>query len=314
MPMSSALTRVTGVALMPGSTSYFSTPAESLDPKLFDGDHLKPWARSKLLGMLMAHLVHHFNEPDRWAQAWIAGSGVSFQWEASRDPGDLDILVGIDYVEFRATNPEFHGMSDAEVSQEINESFYADLTPFTQDWNGYEVTFYSNPWATDITAINPYAAYDLTHDEWTVPPDPRQHPPVVRAWEQKADRDQKMAEDIIRRYSQAVTDVRGTGNPAYRINAERRLHLAMGEAVDMFDDIHVGRKQSFSPFGAGYNDYGNYRWQAGKRSGVVQALRQIKDYREAADAADEAETYGIELPQADVLTRRAIRAGRRSGL
>lgn len=40
-------------------------------------------------------------------------------------------------------------------------------------------TFYANPWATDITAINPYAAYDLPFEAWTVAPDPRQHATVV---------------------------------------------------------------------------------------------------------------------------------------
>lgn len=308
--MSSALSHAQGVALLPASTSYFSAPGTSLDPTLFDGYHLKAWVRTKLLGMLMAHLVHHYNSPERWAHAWVAGSGVSYQWEASRSPGDLDVLVGVDYPLFRESNPDYRGLSDAEISRDLNETFNADLTPFTRDWNGYEVTFYSNPWATDITAINPYAAYDLHHDEWTVEPDPRQHAPVVRAWEQKATRDHEMANDIVRRYSQALTDVRGAQNPAYRVNAERRLNLAIDEAVDLFDQIHHGRKQAFSSFGSGYADYGNYRWQAGKASGVVPALRKIKDYRTAIEDDRMAQTYGVDLPSSDVLTRRAALAKR----
>ena len=313
MSISSAFSHAQGVALMPGSTSYFSNPSANLDPRLFDGDHLKPWVRSQLLGMLMAHMVHHYNEPQHWVRAWIAGSGVSYQWEAQRDPGDLDVLVGVDYVAFRTHNPDYLGVSDAEISKDINESFYADLTPFTKNWNGFEVTFHSNPWATDITAINPYAAYDLNNDEWTVEPDPRQHPPVSRAWEQKSQRDHDMAMDIVRRYSQAVTDVRAAGNPAFRVNAERRLHLAIDEAVDMFDEIHGGRKSAFSPYGSGYSDFGNYRWQAGKRSGVIPALRRIKEYRDAWAESEELDTYGVEMPTADTLTRRAATAARRSG-
>lgn len=298
---------VNGVHLLPASTSYFSTASEGLDPRLFDGYHLKPSIRQGLLGMLMAHLVHHFNQPEQWAIAWVAGSGVSYQWEAVREPGDLDVLVGIDYVAFRSSNSDYAGMSDAEISQEINETFYADLTPFTRNWRGFEVTFYSNPWATDITAINPYAAYSLTDDEWTVEPDPRQHPPVVRSWEQRAQRDTDMAMDIVRRYSQAVTDVRAATNPAYRLNAERRLHLSMAEGVDLFDQIHHGRKAAFSPFGQGYNDWGNYRWQAAKRSGTVGALRSMKDYQDQAALEEQAQTYGVELPSSDLLVRRAIR-------
>lgn len=295
--------------IVPGSTSYFSAAADALDPRLFDGNRLRPGVRTALLGMLMAHLVHHFERPDSWTHAWIAGSGVSYQWEAARSPGDLDVLVGIDYVAFRASNPQYAGMSDAEISKEVNETFYASLTPFTRDWHGFEVTFYSNPWATDITAINPYAAYDLTLDGWTIAPDPRQHAPVVRSWQAMADRDAAEARQLVARYSQAVAEVRAARNPAHRVNAERTLHLAMEQAVGLFDEIHEGRKAAFSPYGQGYEDWGNYRWQAGKQSGIVPVLRAIKDYRDQAMAESQAQTYGMELPDADVLVRRAIRGG-----
>jgi len=255
--------------------------------------------------MLINSLAHSYVAPERWTVAWIAGSGVSYQWSATRVPGDLDVLVGIDYPIFRQCNMEFMGFSDTDISQLMNEDFNENLMPNTADWNGYEVTFYVNPGATDIRAINPYAAYNLTADEWTVEPDQSAHAPFSRAWEQKSQRDYDTTTELVKRYSQALTDVRATSNPAYRVNAESRLQHAISAAESLYDEIHHGRKIAFSMTGSGYSDFNNYRWQAGKQSGAVGALKQIKQYAESARESHEAETYGVDLPSADVLTRRA---------
>lgn len=292
------------VSIVPSSTSYFSQPSSELDPRLFAGHHIRPWVRNGILSLLDGHLGRQYVAPERWSTAWLAGSGVSYQWSADRVPGDLDCLVGIDYPRFRENNPEYVGLSDTEISKLLNEGFNADLMPGTEDWHGYELTFYVNPGATDIRSINPYAAYDLTSDSWTVEPDPRPAG-FSRSWEQQAHRDWEMASEIVRRYSQALTDLRAAPNPAYRINAEQRLRATISHAVSLFDDIHHGRKIAFSPVGGGYADYNNYRWQAGKASGAVPALRQIKQYADAARESTEAETYGVTLPTADTLLRRA---------
>jgi hypothetical protein len=83
------------------------------------------------------------------------------------------------------------------------------------------------------------------------------------------------------------------------------------QAADLFDVIHAGRKTAFSMVGQGYGDWNNFRWQAGKKNGSIQALKKIKDYRDEAMASDAAQTYGVELPDARTLTRRA--ATRRAG-
>jgi hypothetical protein len=75
----------------------------------------------------------------------------------------------------------------------------------------------------------------------------------------------------------------------------------------LYDDLHSGRKVAFSQIGSGYADYNNYRWQAGKRSGVVQALRTIKDERTEAEKIQQLHTYGIELPDVSALIRRTLR-------
>lgn len=156
--------------IVPGSTSYFSAPSSELDPKLFQGMELESWVRTGILSLLFDYLARHFSNPHQWTKAWLAGSGVSYQWEASREPGDLDCLVGIDYVSFRRSNTDYAGYSDAEIASMFNEGFNEDLMPNTRNWEGYELTFYVNP-QSDIKDINPYAAYDLIGNFWTVEPE-----------------------------------------------------------------------------------------------------------------------------------------------
>jgi hypothetical protein len=285
------------------ATSYFSRPSEQLDPKLFDSEGLKPWVRTGVLSMLFDYLAKNYTSPHTWTKAWLAGSGVSYQWEAAREPGDLDCLVGINYVLFRQTNPDYVSLSNQEIASLINEGFNADLMPKTRNWEGYELTYYVNE-QSDIRDINPYAAYDLIGDIWEVMPEKNIQAPYSRAWEQKAQRDQEMAKEMLARHSSALEEVRGATNPAHRLNAERRLKMATDQASTFFDDIHAGRKIAFSKIGAGYSDFNNYRWQAGKRSGIIQALRTIKDSKTEAEKQQQLQTYGVELPDTDTLLRR----------
>lgn len=292
--------------IVPSSTSYFSAPASELDPKLFQGMQLQPWVRTGVLSLLFDYLARHFSNPHQWTQVWLAGSGVSYQWEASREPGDLDCLAGIDYVNFRRFNTEYAGYSDSEIASMLNEGFNAELMPNTRNWHGYELTFYVNE-QSNIVDINPYAAYNLTTDSWTVAPEENPQPPYSRAWEQRTLRDEDTAKEMVSRYSSALQEVRSATNPAHRLNAEKKLQLATEQATVFYDDIHAGRKVAFSKIGAGYSDFNNYRWQAGKRSGIVQALRTIKELKDSEEKQRQVQTYGVELPDADTLIRRTLR-------
>ena len=292
--------------LSPSSTSYFSAPSSELDPRLFQNNDLKPWVRTGILSLLFDHLAKLYASPHSWVKVWLAGSGISYQWEAAREPGDLDCLVGVNYVIFRQNNPEFAGYSDQEIAATFNEGFNSDLMPHTRNWEGYELTFYVNE-QSDIRDINPYAAYDLIGDSWTVEPEQNPQPPYSRAWEQKATRDHETAAELVGRYSTALNELRSSTNPAHRVNAERKVKLAADQASAYFDDIHAGRKIAFSKVGAGYSDYNNYRWQAGKKSGAVQALRTIKDQKKAMESKEQLHTYGMELPDTSTLIRRTLR-------
>ena len=292
-------------SISPASTSYFSSPSSELDPNLFQGDRMKDWVRSGILSLLFDHLGTRYANPHKWVHTWIAGSGVSYQWEAQREPGDLDCLVGVDYIEFRRANGEYQGYSDQEIASTLNEGFNKDLMPNTRNWEGYELTFYVNV-KSDIRDINPYAAYDLISDSWTVYPEKSPQPPYSRDWEQRTNRDHATAVDLVGRYSSALNEVRNAVNPAHRINAESKLRLATDQASVFYDDIHAGRKTAFAATGSGYSDYNNYRWQAGKRSGAVQALRSIKEHEAELRNKNQVNTYGIELPDTNTLLRRSM--------
>jgi len=278
------------------STSYFSEPSKTLDPTLFDNRRLKSWVRQGIMELLDGLFNKEFRHHEIWAHPWLAGSGVSYQWQASRHPADLDCLVGVDFVQFRKANPEYSGLMDSEIAEMINEFFRSTLQPKTEDWHGYELTFYVNEHSTDIREINPYAAYDLKYDEWTVPPDPSQAAPVKPEWDVAAEADTRMAQQIHTRFTSALNDYQVSHADATRRNAEVKMAAAKTQANALFDEIHGNRRQAFSLDGAGYYDFNNYRWQAGKRSGTVDVLRVIR----AHPLGNE-----FELPDSRTLIRRA---------
>lgn len=286
------------------ATSYFSAPETELDPQLFTGTSLKGWVRNGILHLLFGFLNNEYRHPNLWTHVWIAGSGVSYQWSAARSPGDLDVLIGVDYVQFRRAHPEYTGLGDVEISRMLNEGFRVKLQPQTENWNGFEVTFYVNPGATDIRSINPYAAYDLTHNEWTVHPS-QATAPENRVWDEVAKRDLSVASTIVTRYTKALTDVQGAQNDAARRNAEAQLHAALTQGSALYDDIHGARKFAFRKEGQGYSDFYNYRWQAGKKYGTVPALKKLSEYWSAYKTQQADDTYGVELPDTQTLIRRA---------
>jgi len=122
------------IEVAPSSTSYFSDAQEGLDPRLFDGEHLRPAVRENLLTLLFHCLGLYFEYPHEWVRAWIAGSAASYQWDAARYPMDLDVLVGVNYPVFRSRNPQYRGLSDDEIAKMINEIMNSDLMPHTKDW------------------------------------------------------------------------------------------------------------------------------------------------------------------------------------
>jgi hypothetical protein len=206
---------------------------------------------------------------------------------------------------FRQTNPEYKALSDKQISDMFNEDFRKELHPLTSNFlNAFELTFYVNV-KSDIKAIKPYAAYSLTNDDWTVSPEIKK-PPVNKVWDNIVNRDTNFTTEILDRYTKALSEVGAATTDTARRNAEAALKLAVEQGSALFESIHQGRKTAFSPSGQGYADVANYRWQAGKAAGTVQALKKLKDIGSQGRKTFEEATYGMELPDASTLVRRAL--------
>lgn len=289
---------------MKGASGYFSTPDVGLDPHLFDGQTLRPAVRQTILSLLYDFWKGRYNLPKRWSTVWLAGSGASHQWGAEREtagPGDLDILIGVDFLEFRRANPQFQGFADTMMAAQMNKEMHDQLWPTTAafDFGGrsYEVTFYINPGAQDIRAISPYAAFDVSHGRWTVPPIelPADWGPekLPGDWWTKFSRDAEYGRQLIDQYNAHAEEMdrHPAGSPHWW-NATSALRDTTEQALAFFDEIHGGRKAAFLGGGKGFLGFENARWQAGKASGIIDALRAIKSTHDEARRAANKALYG----------------------
>lgn len=296
--------QATPVDITPTDTSYFSESSAGLDPRLFVGTHLISSVRNAVLGTLLNYLKLEYYNPEMWAAAWLAGSGVSHQWHAQREPADLDCLVGINYLQFRQANPQYTGLSDREIADLINEGLRKDLNSKDELFQeAFELTFYVNI-KSNIEDIKPYAAYSLTSDTWTVPPSQLEAPKNPE-WALRTDRDLADTQTLIKRYSETIDKIQNAPNDAIRRNVESVLANLVAQGSAMFEDIHSKRSEAFGPSGEGYGDFNNYRWQAGKQSGAVNALKRLHDVHKQSKKVFSEEMYGMELADASILIRRA---------
>lgn len=292
------------MTLTPAETSYFSQPSAGLDPRLFRNGRLDSSIRSAILQLLFNHLNEAYTGAESWSTAWLAGSGVSYQWAANREPGDLDCLVGINYLSFRASNNTFRGLSDNEIASMLNEGFRERLHPLTELFMGtYELTFFAIT-APNIVYIKPYAAYSITDDQWVVPPVPTAAD-LNPTWEGVVERDRSEIVNIITRFMAAQNRYEFNTNDAIKANARAEMAAAASQGRSLYNEIHNARSEAFSPSGSGYSDFANYRWQGGKRTGAIQALRKLdKKMEEQTNAANKS-LYGVDFPDTNTLIRRA---------
>jgi hypothetical protein len=298
-------------AITAGASGYFSQPSPGLDPRLFEGTKLLSDVREWVLSTVYDFWDKLYHSPHSWSTVWAAGSGVSYQWDADRGNGDLDILIGVDFVRFFDTNPSFQGMGESEMASRFNQEFHDELWPRTASWNGFVVTFYVNPGATNIRDIHPYAAYNITKNVWTVhppklPADPKTLYPQI--YFDAAERERQQAAGLVERYTtlKAQSGAFHPGSPGWT-NAMAAQRLVVQQASNLFDSIHLGRRNAFGPGGEGYGDFYNFRWQSAKSNGVVDALRALKETGDQASALANRSLYGVPLDNAEnTLTRASL--------
>lgn len=289
-----------------GASGYFSDPALILDPQLFEGEELKTDVRQEILYLLFDYLGAKYFDVHDWTMVWLAGSGVSYQWAADRGNGDLDVLFGIDYTKFVNSNPQFSGMDRYDISYIMNDDLRTNLWPktsmvsFNRGERPYEVTFYLNPGVEagedSIKEISPYAAYNLTTNEWIVPPEANPIRQIPHQYEEQAESNRIAAEELSSHYNyqRNVMSTEMPHSPRWH-DALRGIQQVASQAQALFDQIHSNRKQAFNAQGEGYHDFYNYQWQAAKRDGVIHTLNQISEAAEKERELQDVQLYGAKI-------------------
>lgn len=284
-----------------GTSGYFAQRAQGLDPALFERlDHLRPEVRRTIIDTLYSFWVKQgYRAPANWSTVWLAGSGITTAWSADREvdgaPGDLDCLIGINYLRFIELHPPYQGSTQHDIAHFLNQQMFDKLWPTTAHTRFgssgvYELTYYINDGVgagpDAIKQISPYAAYDVNNDTWIVHPVevPRDFGPQYFTDEDRdmVTRDQMDIQGALLEYQGALALLNRTTDQAYRLNAMRDLHNAVLRGAAIYDRVHAGRKTAFAPGGKGYFDVANYRWQAGKANGTINLARSFKQLTEQA--------------------------------
>lgn len=299
-----------------GHSSYFSTPSDTLDPRVFiEGtDKMRPEIREELLQTLYDFWDERYEGARSWSEVWIAGSAVSQSWSEGPDgKGDLDVLLGIDMPVFFQHNPSMKSFSEKVVARHMNNEFREELWPQLADYRGgeFEVTFYVNPsTGRDIRRINPYAAYNLRTDTFDVPPVElpedwgEQH--VPREWWPAIQAEIHQAHELVERYNALARELAHMpeGTPQ-RVNTAARLDLVVDQATALYEGIHADRRNAyqgrFGVPGQGFFDFYNFRWQQHKSHGTGAMLNSIRGVGRKVEEQRQTARYGSPVAS-DVLT------------
>lgn len=295
---------VTPEAVTENEGGYFAKPEPALDPRLFDGMHLKPTVRVWVLQQLYNFWNTRYNHALVWSTCWIAGSAVSLQWDALG--ADLDVLIGVNKTRFVTSNPQYNDMTEDDIDSMLTDELKLGLWPLTATYqpepnaDPMDVTYFVNAGSDDIRDIEPYAAYNLSLDEWTVQPvnpgpdwDPRAYFP--QEWVNTVDTDVVQAHRLVDDYNGNVSTLSSASDVPSQMNALNNLHNSAQRAADYFVELHAGRKTSFEPGGGGYFGYGNFRWQMHAHSGTLKALHDIAVVNKSAHLYQQNELYGGQL-------------------
>jgi 8-oxo-dGTP diphosphatase len=228
-------------------SSGIFAPTTGLDPQLFEGGSLRPMVRAEIMERLdrciRVDVQLAGTDWQQWLRVWVAGGSAS-EWAGSRPNDvaqDLDVLVGLDLAKAQG-NSSFEGMDARQAATALNAAFRGAFNdPQWQPASGgtWSLTAYCNPLVgSDIAAIRPYAAWDLTGSRWAVKPP---HLP-----------DHTLAD-----FDPAVVA------HARAVLAEARAILRMPEplrtreARALWAHVHEHRCEAFSAEGTGWDDPGN---------------------------------------------------------
>lgn len=246
----------------------FGPTKGALDPRLFQGDQMRPEVRTAVLSRLGAVLEPILGEDwQRYIKVYLAGSEAS-EWFGN---SDFDTLLGVDYDHLKGEpGIPVADLDDADITDMLNTALRVSYNaspwkaPFGGEW---DLTGYVNAGSYDIRKIKPYAAYDLSADTWAV------RPPHLPEWHFEQHPLYKTLLGEMKGYADAIEAIDAMPEP-FRTQQGRAL----------WEHLHADRGRAFSDEGGGWDDPGNLIEKALVEWGLWDKLVDIR-YGEQKTAA-----------------------------
>jgi GNAT superfamily N-acetyltransferase/mRNA-degrading endonuclease RelE of RelBE toxin-antitoxin system len=264
-------------AAHPLPTSRVFGPTYGLDHRLFEGEHLRPEVRAAVMARLGPVIEPVLGDDwQRYTKVYLAGSEAS-EWTSAtlEGNGDFDTLIGVDYDTLKGEPgvPVAH-LDDQDITDALNKALREDYNaspwkaPFGGEW---DLTGYCNAGSYDIRKIKPYAAYNITDDEWAV------KPPHLPDW--SVDKLPEGGQNLLAEaegYAAVIEAISKMPEP---------FRTQQGKAL--WHHLHSDRGRAFSDEGEGWLDPGNLlekalvewglwdklvEWQYGKKTASYEGL------------------------------------------
>lgn len=273
-------------AAHPLPTSRVFGPTYGLDHRLFTGEKLKPEVRTAVMARLGPVIEPVLGDDwQRYTKVYLAGSEAS-EWTSAtlEGNGDFDTLIGVDYDHLKGEpGVPVADLDDQDITDALNkvlrEGYNASpwKAPFGGDW---DLTGYCNAGSYDIRKIKPYAAYNITDDEWSV------RPPHLPDW--SIDKLPEGGQNLLAEaegYAAVIEAISQMPEP---------FRTQQGKAL--WHHLHTDRGRAFSDNGEGWLDPGNLiekalvewglwdklvEWQYGKKTAVMDPSSD--EYKAAYD-------------------------------
>ncbi|MGW9067846.1 GNAT family N-acetyltransferase [Streptomyces yangpuensis] len=250
---------------------FFAPGKPDLDERLFDGDRMHPEVRQHLLGLLHGFWAPRYGDSwQSWARVYLAGSEASHFY----GNGDLDLLIGIDHEALHQHVDAFTGEPNSAIDEKLTDELRHGLNdparmlpgPDGKQTGPWENTWFVNPGSYDIREIKPYAAYDITRDEWAVRP-------------------VEVPEDFgPEKLPESTWDVFDALQTLVKAIAELPDGTREREGAALYDYLHADRHSAFGPDGTGLYDPANAVWKALDKAPDAP-LQQLIDWKHAHDGA-----------------------------
>jgi GNAT superfamily N-acetyltransferase len=259
---------------------FFAPGKKGLDPRLFDeNDRMHPIVRQHLLSLLNSFWAPKYGDSwQSWARVYLTGSEASHWYGNS----DLDVLIGVDHEVLHHHIDTFTGEPDdaidAKLTDELREGLNDDARmlpgPDGNDTGPWESTWYCNPGSYDIRDLKPYAAYDITRDEWVVKP-------------------VEVPDDFgPEKLPESTWDVFDALQKLIGAIQELPDGIREREGAALYDYLHADRHSAFGPEGSGLYDPANVIFKA-LNAAPGSPLKQLIQWKhdhdgETAHAEDQA--------------------------